>query len=64
MTEWRLFEVGTVPECTTAAPASHYDFHTWAWNQAGYRALLEGAGYEVLRPETWSIFQICLGRQP
>jgi SAM-dependent methyltransferase len=42
---------------------SHYAFHTWAWDQDGYRELLEQAGYTVVRHETWSMFQICLGRK-
>lgn len=39
---------------------SHYAYHTWAWDEAGYDALLEQAGFEVLRRETWSIFQVVL----
>lgn len=42
---------------------SHYAFHTWAWDQEGYRDLLEQAGYTVVRHDTWSMFQICLGRK-
>ncbi len=28
---------------------NHYEFHTWAWDMAGYRALVEQAGFTV----TW-----------
>lgn len=42
---------------------SHYDFHTWAWDEEGYRELLGQAGYDVVRHETWSMFQIVLGRK-
>lgn len=27
----------------------HYEHHAWAWDEDGYRALVEGAGWEVLR---------------
>lgn len=47
----------------TETDQSHYGYHTWAWDQDGYRALFEGAGYTVERHETWSMFQICLGRK-
>jgi len=39
---------------------SHYGYHTWAWDQDGYRSLLEQAGYVILRHETWSMFQVVL----
>lgn len=42
---------------------SHYDFHTWAWDEEGYQELLGQAGYDVVRHETWSMFQIVLGRK-
>jgi len=47
----------------TETGESHYEFHTWAWDRDGYRELLEQAGYTVVRHETWSMFQICLGRK-
>jgi hypothetical protein len=39
---------------------SHYDFHTWAWDEAGYDALLEQGGFQVIQRERWSIFQVVL----
>ena len=40
---------------------SHYEFHTWAWDYDGYRALLEQGGYEVVRHEDAGGFQVALG---
>lgn len=40
---------------------SHYEFHAWCWDREGYDALLNQAGYEVTRAETWSIFQVVMG---
>lgn len=40
---------------------SHYEFHCWAWDYDGYRALLEQAGYQVVRHEDASGFQVALG---
>lgn len=47
----------------TETNQSHYGYHTWAWDQAGYYALVEQAGYDVVRHETWSMFQVVLGRK-
>ncbi|WP_347701402.1 class I SAM-dependent methyltransferase [Nonomuraea sp. B12E4] len=30
----------------------HYRHHAWAWDEAGYRALLEGAGWAVVEQRT------------
>lgn len=27
----------------------HYEFHLWAWDEDGYRALIEQAGYKILK---------------
>jgi SAM-dependent methyltransferase len=40
---------------------SHYEFHTWAWDHAGYRALIEQAGYRVVAHETVDMFQVIMG---
>lgn len=40
---------------------SHYEFHTWAWDMAGYRALIEQAGFVVERHEVVDAFQLILG---
>lgn len=43
---------------------NHYEFHTWAWDQAGYRALLEHGGFKVVRTALVFGFQIVLGVRP
>lgn len=45
------------------SPASHDECHCWAWDHAGYRALIEHGGYTVLRHETVGQFQVILGEQ-
>lgn len=45
------------------SPASHDECHAWAWDQTGYRALIEQGGYRVLRHETVGQFQIVLAEQ-
>lgn len=40
---------------------SHDECHAWAWDQAGYRALLENAGFRVAAHETVGMFQIIWG---
>ena len=40
----------------------HYEFHLWAWDNEGYRKLLEDGGYTILKQENvsgWS--QVLLG---
>ena len=39
-------------------PDSHYEFHLWAWDPAGYRALMEQAGYTVKAHRLVGMFQI------
>ncbi len=39
---------------------AHYPLHTWAFTLEGYKALLEDAGYTVLRQETVDMFQVLL----
>lgn len=48
----------------TETGASHYEFHTWAFDMDGYRALIEQAGYHVERHETTSMFQVLMGVKP
>lgn len=45
------------------SPGAAYSFHTWAWDQDGYRALVEQAGYEVQRHGTTGMFQVLLARR-
>lgn len=47
----------------TETNLSHDACHAWAWDMDGYRALLEGAGFEVVRHETVGMFQVILGRR-
>jgi 2-polyprenyl-3-methyl-5-hydroxy-6-metoxy-1,4-benzoquinol methylase len=42
-------------------PESHDACHAWAWDQDGYRALIEQGGFAVLRHETVGQFQVILG---
>ncbi|WP_393075315.1 methyltransferase domain-containing protein [Streptomyces sp. LN704] len=44
-------------------PESHDECHAWAWDQYGYRALIEQGGYTVLRHETVGQFQVILAEQ-
>jgi hypothetical protein len=37
-----------------------YEFHTWAWDLVGYRALLEQGGFKVLRQRKVHGFQVVL----
>jgi 2-polyprenyl-3-methyl-5-hydroxy-6-metoxy-1,4-benzoquinol methylase len=48
----------------TETPESHYEFHTYCWDQAGYRDLIEQAGYQVVRHETVDMFQVICGVRP
>jgi SAM-dependent methyltransferase len=41
-------------------PGNHYEFHTWAWDYAGYAALFIGAGLRVVRHEPVGPFQVVL----
>lgn len=45
-------------------PGSHDECHAWAWDQDGYRALIEQGGFTVLRHETVGQFQVILGERP
>lgn len=41
-------------------PDAHYEYHTWAWDLGGYRAMIESAGWRVIRQETAWICQVVL----
>lgn len=45
------------------SPASHDECHCWAWDQTGYRALIEQGGFTILRHETVGQFQVILAEQ-
>lgn len=42
--------------------SQHYEFHTWAWDPAGYRAMIDGAGWEVMYHEPVNRFQVVAAR--
>jgi hypothetical protein len=50
--------VASCPDNETEA--SHYEFHTWGFDMAGFRAMFEQGGYEVVRHESIG-FQVLLG---
>jgi len=43
------------------SPGSAYGFHTYAWDQDGYAALLRGAGFEIQHHQTTGMFQVIMG---
>lgn len=44
----------------TETEIGHYEYHTWAWDEAGYRLLFQSAGFRVVRQERSGIFQVVL----
>lgn len=42
----------------------HYEFHVWAWDTNGYRALIEQAGFEVVAHKQDQFFQVIMGIRP
>lgn len=42
----------------------HDECHAWAWDHDGYRELIEGAGWSILRHDTVHRFQVVLARRP
>lgn len=42
----------------------HYEFHTWAWDEAGYCALLEQAGFVVVEQTKVNQFQVTTAVKP
>jgi len=42
-------------------PEAHYELHTWGWSWPAYENLIQQAGYNVLRHEESSIFQVMSG---
>ena len=45
-------------------PASHDECHAWAWDRDGYRDLIEGGGFQILRHENVGPFQVVMARCP
>lgn len=54
--------VASSPATETAE--GHYEFHTWAWDEPGYRALFQTAGFTVERHERSGMFQVLLAVRP
>lgn len=48
----------------TETAESHYGYHTWAWDKAGYRAMFERAGWRVELHDTVGMFQVLMAVQP
>jgi hypothetical protein len=48
----------------TETAESHYGYHTWAWDQAGYRAMFEGAGWRVEMHQATGMFQVLMAVRP
>ena len=42
----------------------HYEFHAWAWDMAGYRALIEQGGFTITRHEVIGGHQVISGVIP
>lgn len=42
----------------------HYEFHTWAWDSSGYRALVENNGWRVKRHTPVHGFQVLVAVKP
>ncbi len=45
-------------------PGFAYEFHTWAWDHDGYRALVEQGGFEISRHEVVGPFQVIAAVKP
>ncbi len=43
-------------------PGMHSPEHAWAWDQAGYREMIEAAGWTVVRHEQAGLFQVVSAR--
>lgn len=48
----------------TERPGSAYEYHTWAWDPDGYKALMEQAGYYVTRSRLVDMFQVVTAVKP
>jgi hypothetical protein len=46
----------------TETAESHDACHAWAWDQDGYRAMIESAGFDVLAHETTGMFQVVMAK--
>lgn len=46
----------------TEGPWGHDECHAWAWDPAGYRALIEQGGFQIIEHNGLGPFQLILGR--
>lgn len=63
----RIAEHARVLVCSSPAderPGSAYEYHTWAWDLEGYRALVEQAGFQVVKQQPVNRFQVILAARP
>lgn len=65
----RLYALPEVKAVVASSPytetdKAHYDFHTWAWDLDGYRALFENAGWKVTAQKTAWISQVLVAERP
>lgn len=63
----RIAERCKVLVCSSPAderPGRAYQFHTWAWDETGYRALVEQAGFTVKNARRVHCFQVLLAVRP
>jgi hypothetical protein len=44
-------------------PWGHDECHAWAWDPAGYRALIEQGGFQIIEHNDLNPFQLILGRR-
>lgn len=59
----KIAERGTQVQLVASSPytehsGSHDACHAWAWDQDGYVALMQQAGFKVVRHETTGMFQV------
>lgn len=45
-------------------PGRHDECHAWAWDLAGYQALIQQGGFEIVVHDRVGPFQLILGRRP
>jgi len=48
----------------TETAESHYEYHAWAWDVAGYRAMFEAVGWVVVRHQQVGMFQVLAAVRP
>lgn len=64
----RLWDIPSIEAIVASSPYTendegHYDFHTWAWDLDGYRALFENVGWRITRQDTAWISQVIVAQR-